>query len=342
MDYGTSINLPVETEGATAITAEIDGTPVGVVGYVVPISGLTAGTYNLTVTTTPDSNHNQANKTVKITVKKINSAINVNDIEMDYGTSVNVTVETEGATAITAEIDGNVVETIGNTIPISGLDIGTHHLTITTKPDANHYAVNKTVNIAVNKVGLIITAADSAYVINYGGKYSATLKDADSKAVSGVKVTFTLNGKNAASAVTNANGVATITLTAKMLKAAKAGNKNLVITLESENYQATKTVKITINKEKTKIDAKKKTFKRTKKVKKYTITLKNSKNKAITKVKVTLKIKGKTYTAKTNAKGKATFKIKKLTKKGTFKATIKFKGNSYYNAVTKKVKIKIK
>ena len=55
-----------------------------------------------------------------------------------------------------------------------------------------------------------------------------------------------------------------------------------------------------------------------------------------------MKIKGKTFKAKTNAKGKATFKIKKLTKKGTFKAKITFKGNAYYNKVTKKVKIKMK
>lgn len=34
------------------------------------------------------------------------------------------------------------------------------------------------------------------------------------------------------------------------------------------------------------------------------------------KVKLTLKIKGKTYKATTNSKGKATFKITKLTKKG--------------------------
>ena len=72
------------------------------------------------------------------------------------------------------------------------------------------------------------------------------------------------------------------------------------------------------------------------------MTLKNSKGKAIKKMRVTLKIKGKTFSAKTNSKGKATFKIKKLTKKGTFKAVIRFKGNKYYNKVTKTVKIKIK
>jgi hypothetical protein len=54
------------------------------------------------------------------------------------------------------------------------------------------------------------------------------------------------------------------------------------------------------------------------------------------------KIKGKKYKAKTNKKGKATFKIKKLTKKGTFKATVKFKGNKYYKPTSKKVKIKCK
>lgn len=96
-----------------------------------------------------------------------------------------------------------------------------------------------------------------------------------------------------------------------------------------------------VTKKATKIIAKKKTFKAKKKVKKYTITLKAGK-KPVKKVKVTLKIKGKIYKAKTNAKGKAIFKIKNLKKKGTYKAIIKFKGNKYYKASSKKVKIKVK
>ena len=91
----------------------------------------------------------------------------------------------------------------------------------------------------------------------------------------------------------------------------------------------------------TKITAKKATFKAKKKVKKYTITLKAGK-KPIKGVKVTLKIGKKTYKATTNAKGKAVFKIKKLTKKGKYTAKVKFAGNSAYKAVTKKVKIILK
>ena len=90
-----------------------------------------------------------------------------------------------------------------------------------------------------------------------------------------------------------------------------------------------------------KITAKKKTFKKSLKVKKYSITLKSGKT-PIKKVQVTIKVGKKTYKAKTNAKGKATFKIKKLTKKGKYNAVIKFKGNKSYKATSKKVKITIK
>ena len=60
------------------------------------------------------------------------------------------------------------------------------------------------------------------------------------------------------------------------------------------------------------------------------------------KVKLTLKVKGKTYKATTNAKGKATFKIKKLTKKGKYTAKVTYKGDKYFNAKTAKVKITVK
>ncbi len=90
-----------------------------------------------------------------------------------------------------------------------------------------------------------------------------------------------------------------------------------------------------------KITAKKKTFKKSLKVKKYSITLKSGKT-PIKKVQVTIKVGKKTYKAKTNAKGKATFKIKKLSKKGKYNAVVKFKGNKNYKATSKKVKITVK
>ncbi len=104
-----------------------------------------------------------------------------------------------------------------------------------------------------------------------------------------------------------------------------------------------------LNKKPITIAAKAKTFKSSVKTKKYTITLKtdkcaskNGKTYLKSGKKVTLKINGKTYTAKINAKGQATFKITKLTKKGKYVASIKFAGDKTYNAASKKVKITIK
>lgn len=226
------------------------------------------------------------------------------------------------------------------TIAIPKLNAGSYNVNVTYS--GNGYLVIVPAKFKVLKQKAMITAKNKAYIINYGGKYSITLKDAKSKAISGKKVIFKLKGKSIGSAVTNARGVATISLTAKILKAAKSGRKNLVIQFFDSNYNAaSKTVKITINKEKTKIVAKSKKFKRAKKVKKYTFTLKDSKGNVVKKASVSLKVKGKIYKAKTSAKGKATFKIK-LAKKGKFTALITYKGNNYYNKVNKKVKITLK
>ena len=114
------------------------------------------------------------------------------------------------------------------------------------------------------------------------------------------------------------------------------------ITIENCTFIGPSKVNNIVKKPKTtKILAKKKTFKAKTKTKKYTISLKAGKS-AVKKVKVYLKIKDKTYKATTNKKGKATFKIKKLTKKGTYKSKIIFKGNNLYKPVSKKVTIKIK
>jgi hypothetical protein len=102
------------------------------------------------------------------------------------------------------------------------------------------------------------------------------------------------------------------------------------------------TAKVTVKKQTTKLAAAKKTYtfkaKATKKVK---VTLKNAKGKAIKGKWITLKIKNKTFKAKTSAKGVATITVK-FTKKGKYTALAKFAGDNTYKASSKKVKIILK
>jgi len=274
-------------------------------------------------------------KNATLTINKADSTITLDRTVVNYGDSINV--KTEGATAITAKINGVEVSVLDNhVIPLTGFNGGTYNLTVTTIPDEDHYSVTMNVTITVNplKTQLVGNAITVIYKAN---KYLViTLKDSNGNPISGAKVTVVLNG--AKTYTTDKNGqvkVSTKTLAPKKYSSKVTFNGNA-------NYiKSIKTIKVTVKKATPKLTAKKKTFKKSVKVKKYTITLKYGKT-ALKKVKVYIKIKGKKYTAKTNSKGKATFKIKKLTKKGTFKSKITFKGNKYYNKVTKKVKIKIK
>lgn len=106
---------------------------------------------------------------------------------------------------------------------------------------------------------------------------------------------------------------------------------------DDESYLGT--VKVVVKKPTPKITASSKTYK-VKSTKKYTITLKAN-NKVLKNKKVYIKVGGKTYSAKTNSKGKATFNLAKLNKRGTFTAKIQFK-HSYYKTVNKYVKIYVR
>ncbi len=195
----------------------------------------------------------------------------------------------------------------------------------------------KNATIAIKlKTELTSNAITTTYNINKN--LVITLKDSTGKALSGVSVTVDLNG--AKTYATDKNGQ--VKVSTKGL-APKAYTAKVTFNGNTKYAKSTKDIKVTVKKATPKMKAKKKTFKRTVKTKKYTIVLKDNTGKAMKKVKVTLKIKGKkTITVKTNNKGKATFKIKKLFKKGKYKATVTYKGNKNYNKVTKKVKIVIK
>lgn len=176
-----------------------------------------------------------------------------------------------------------------------------------------------------------ITATDVSKTYTTYTKFSAKVMKGNQTLTTGT-VIFTIDNKEYTGRI-GSDGVASVTV-----KNLKAG-EHFVIT--EYGGVMVKNV-ITVKKATPKLTAKNKAFKVKTKVKKYTVTLKTNENKALKKVKVTIKVKGKTYVAKTNSYGKATFKITKLVKKGKFSATVKFAANSCFKSVSKKVKITVK
>ena len=236
LDYGETKNVTVITTGATGITAKIDGNNVTVINnYTIQIPVLDAGTYNLTVTTIPDDDHNPVTKEVNITVNRVNSTLTLDDVVLDYGESKNITVTTEGATGITAKIDGVDVTVNGYTIPISGLGAGNYTLTVTTIADKNHNPVTKEAKITVNKVESTLNVGD--IVFDYGSEGSGD-------------VYFTGASEVTANVVNQPSAVVSVNDNKIFVSGLGAGSYTLnVTTVPDENHTAvTETAGITVNK----------------------------------------------------------------------------------------------
>jgi hypothetical protein len=217
---------------------------------------------------------------------------------------------------------------------------GTYSINVGYDGDDNYYALPEYFIDYTIKKASSVTSGNVNVAYNDNAKVTVTLVDSSNNAPIANALVFIVMEKKIYKSITDASGRAIFTIQAKL----KPGTYKFIVKYGGNNVfdDSSSTYSFTVKKATPKITAYKKTFKKKTKTKKYKITLKEKNGKAIKSVKVTLKVKGKTYSAKTNSKGKATFKITKLKKAGKFTATITFKGNAYFKKVTKKVKITVK
>ena len=170
------------------------------------------------------------------------------------------------------------------------------------------------------------------------GKYfTIRLTDSKSKALANKKLIINFNGKNYYK-TTDKNGYVKI-----QINLVKKGTYTIVCCfLGDDNYNASfKSAKIKVNPVKAKLKVSNRKFKL--KAKKKTLTAKflSPKGKAVKGKKISFRINGKTYTAKTNSKGIASVKVK-LNKRRTYKFTAKFAGDNTFKAISVKGKAVVK
>ena len=303
---------------------------------------LEPGTYNATLSVGPAEPAN-----VTITVNKIDAEISTSaeDISLFVGDESAVEYALNPSDA-----DGDIIFTSSNpevvsvdsTGAIKALSEGT--VTITISLSSDHYnAPDATVNVEISRKTPELTATSVTTTYNVNKDLVITLKDEKGEALSGEEVTVDLNGTK--TYTTDENGQVKIA-TGSLVP----NTYNVKISFAGNDYYlgSDATAEVTVKKATPKMTASAKTFTFEDKTKKYTVTLKDNNGKALKNTKVTLKVNGKSYTATTNSKGVATFKLsditkgKKLTKKATYNAVISFAGDKYYNKVTKNVKLSVK
>ena len=312
-------DMIVQLNGFTTYTTDENG-QVKVSTY-----GLDAETYDVSITFRSTKNYLNSSNATTVVINKAPTEITADMLSTTYMSNENLLVtlkDTYGnpvaGVNVTVDLNGNKNYTTDENgqirVPTYGLAVKTYDVGIAFSGNGNYIGSSN---------------ATKAIINNY--QYMAVfVKDDMNNPLRNAETTITVNGI-IYKAKTDDEGYAKVLINMDE-KANETNNK------DSKDTSSGKT---TTTKATPKLTAKKKTFKKAIKVKKYTVTLKVN-GKALAKKTLYLKIKGKTFKAKTNAKGNAVFKIKKLSKKGKFKATVTFKGDKLYKKVTKKVQIVIK
>jgi len=270
----------------------------------------------------------------------------VASIELPNDATGNVSVFVDGKeVASVCVINGTV------SLPISGLSSGSHVVEVKYSGDDKYTSASSVKSVNVAKIDTVITVdakvsrvANDYYAGERGGMFYAKLTDINDNPLANMTVQIASFGR-IYTVATDEQGRAGL-----RISYLAANTYSYAISFQGDSkYNASPIAasKLTVTKKKTSITASSKTFKAKNKKKTISVTLKTVKNPYNKKTylkkgkKITLKINGKTYTAKINAKGVAKFTIK-LTKKGKFKALIKFAGDKTYKACSKSVLIKIK
>ena len=190
--------------------------------------------------------------------------------------------------------------------------------------------------IPKDSIQTIITVSNMKTYPNSGASFTAALKDGFGTPLAGKIIKLTVNGKTYTQ-TTDAKGEVRISIS---LPSEKTYTISVSFNGDEEYKQSSAKASIAVKRTGQKITSSNKAF-APNKASYYSITLKDSNNKPIANKNVKFTINKKTYTVKTNSKGVAKVRIK-LSKKKTYKITIKSARTNKYEALTKTNRITIK
>ncbi|WP_296784060.1 hypothetical protein [uncultured Methanobrevibacter sp.] len=282
---------------------------------------------------------------VDVPVNATTLTVKVADIKEGEDFTIDVTLSNNLTTNVSVVINQKEynVSVVNGTGSLKGTDklaANTYNVEASYAGEYPYAASTNTTTFKVEKViiNTALTAPKVSATYNVAKNLVITLKDANGNVLVGKYVTVKV-GTISKNIQTDKKGQVSVNVATLVPKSYTA---SISFAGDDDYNKASTTAKVVVSKATPKLTTKKLKTKVKVKTKKVTATLKDNKGKVLKNTKVTLKVKGKTYTAKTNKKGKATFKVTKLNKKGTFKGKVKFAGNKYFKAVSKTVKIVVK
>ena len=138
-------------------------------GFDIIISVIDVGNYNLNVSTIVDENYYSATNSSFIYVNKANSTVSVDDVVINYGDVLNITVNCENVSNISAVIYDDLGEEISSNLTIDGFNIIVNNLTV------GNYTINVTAIVdsnykeSFNSSQIVVNKANATLFVNSTG-----------------------------------------------------------------------------------------------------------------------------------------------------------------------------
>ena len=287
----SQIIISIDSQAAGSVSFDFNNVSYENV-FNISISDLAEGSYQINVTYSGDLRFRQTSEIVTFAVKaevvpEIESSMkDTVSIALPGDATGNLTVIAGNNTYIQELVDGKA------TITVLGLD-AMGDVAVIYSGDSKYSGFNKTTNVALVKSKL---TANNLNMLYSSGKYFKVRLTQNSNPLAGKTVVFTVNGKKI-SRVSDADGYASVKIT--------LAPKTYTVTAEYNGVKVKNKVVV-----KSIITAKNVNAKKSSKSVKIKVTLKKVNKKYLKNKKVTLKFNKKTFKAKTNKKGVATFTIK--------------------------------
>ncbi len=279
------------------------------------------------------------------------------DVKVGEKAEVTITLPSDATGFVNVIVDGKDIGKleIGENgtvkVQVTSLKAGSHTIDVVYDGDDKYEQSSSSKIITVAKLNAYFEVPYSftRYAVDYyggerGAKFYAILKDENGNVLANKTVQIAICGP-IYTVTTDEYGRAGLTI-----NLATANRYTYALSFQGdEDYNAAPlgSTTLILNKKTTAINVKDLSFKSTAKTKTVSVKLTTIKNEYDGKTylnagkKITLKVNGKTYTAKTDANGVAKFNIQ-ITKKGTYTATVNFAGDQTYKASAKSMKITIK
>ena len=324
---------------------------------------LSSGTYNFDLDFLGDEFYNKSHMTFKVNVlKRTSPTISIEKKNLNVFESLKIRLKDKNGTALPDKIlKINITSNKGGKYSLSAktndkgivelfnLYVGTYDISVSLENDDvyNDSRFKDAFSISRKGTKIIVsdmttTAVDSKTDGRVGEYFIWRLVDENGIPIANTPMQIGFNGKvytaEKDNTSTNASGYARLQI--------NLGYKGVytfaICFLGNDEYNASFTVsKITVNTQTGSLKVPNKAYRVNDKNKKLTATFLAASGKAVQGKNVKFIVNGKTYSATTDSKGVATVRVS-LNKKGTYKFTVKYGGESTYSPISKTATLVIK